>query len=46
MTTTELKARAYDIVAQIQFLQSELTKINAELQNRIAEEQSAEPVEE
>lgn len=41
MTTTELKARAYDIVAQIQFLQSELAKINAELESRLKEEQAS-----
>lgn len=34
MTELELKARAYDLLAQIQFCQAELTKINVELAER------------
>lgn len=34
MTITELKARAYDIFAQIQFLQNELAKVNQEIQQK------------
>jgi hypothetical protein len=32
MTELELKAKAYDLIAQIQFCQTELAKINAELE--------------
>lgn len=38
MTELELKAKAYDLLAQIQFCQAELTKINAELARRATEE--------
>lgn len=31
MTLTELKARAYDILAQIEYLQRELAKINEQI---------------
>lgn len=37
MTELELKARAYDLLAQIQFCQNELAKINAELAQRAAD---------
>lgn len=42
MTITELKARAYDIVAQIQFLQTELAKINEEIAKVINEGKESE----
>lgn len=38
MTVIELKAKAYDIMAQVQFLQNELQKLN----QQIAEEASKE----
>jgi hypothetical protein len=41
MNATELKARAYDVLAQIQFLQQELVRINGELE-RLATEGSEE----
>lgn len=34
MTELELKAKAYDLLAQIQFCQNELARINAELAAR------------
>lgn len=33
MNLTELKARAYDILAQIEYLQRELAKINEQIAN-------------
>jgi len=44
MTITELKAKAYDYLAQIEFLQKELQKTNKELQDKINEQSS--PVQE
>jgi hypothetical protein len=38
MTELELKAKAYDLLAQIQFCQAELAKINNELAQRASEE--------
>jgi len=37
MTELELKARAYDLIAQIQFCQAELAKVNEELAKRAAD---------
>lgn len=34
---TELKAKAYDILAQINFLQQELSKVNEEIANKLNE---------
>lgn len=42
MTITELKAKAYDVVAQIQFLQAELAKINEEISKIINESKDKE----
>lgn len=36
MTLTELKAKAYDILAQIEQLQRELAKVNTEIANYAA----------
>lgn len=33
MTITEMKAQAYDLLAQIQFLQQELMKLNDAIMN-------------
>lgn len=33
MNLTELKAKAYDILAQIEYLQRELAKVNNEIAN-------------
>lgn len=44
MTELELKAKAYDILAQIQFLQNELARINAELAARAQSERKEEDV--
>jgi hypothetical protein len=44
MTTIELKAQAYDILAQIQFLQSELAKVNQAI-SQTPTPQPAQPVE-
>ncbi len=38
MTITELKARAYDILTQIEFLQSEFRKLNEEIKVKIQSE--------
>lgn len=38
MTELELKARAYDLIAQIQFCQNELAQVNEELAKRAQEE--------
>lgn len=37
MNEKELKARAYDLIAQIQFCQGELAKINEELARQAEE---------
>jgi hypothetical protein len=33
MTLVELKAKAYDVLAQIQYLQNVLAEVNTEIQN-------------
>ena len=33
----ELKARAYDLISQIEFLQSELQRTNAEISKKVTE---------
>lgn len=38
MTEQELKAKAYDYIAQIQYCQTELAKINEELARLAAEQ--------
>jgi hypothetical protein len=43
MTLVELKAKAYDILAQIEFLQRALTETNVEIEKAIKEAQQ--PVE-
>lgn len=40
MTTTELKAQAYDYLAQIEFLQKKLQETNKLLQEKINEQSS------
>lgn len=39
---TELKARAYDILAQIEFLQNELKKTNEAIMKALQEQKEAE----
>lgn len=39
---TELKARAYDILAQIEFLQNELKKTNEAIMKALQEQREAE----
>jgi hypothetical protein len=36
MSATDLKAHAYDILAQIQFLQGELARINKQIAEELA----------
>jgi len=38
MTLTELKARAYDLIAQSELIQQELQKVNAEIRARMEQE--------
>jgi len=38
MTTTELKAQAYDYLAQIEFLQKKLQETNKSLQEKMNEQ--------
>lgn len=38
MTIVELKAHAYDLLAQIQFLQQELNKVNEQIAQKAQEE--------
>lgn len=38
MTMTELKAKAYDILANIQFLQQELNNLNEQIRIKAEEE--------
>ena len=40
MTLTELKAQAYDILAQIEFLQKKLQETNQAIAEKIKEEQT------
>ena len=38
MTLVELKAKAYDVLAQIEYLQRVLTEVNSQIQNYKEEE--------
>ena len=40
MTLVELKAKAYDILAQIEYLQQELAKVNQKISNSLKEEKT------
>lgn len=39
-TLTELKARAYDLIAQSELIQQELQRVNAEIRAKMEEEQA------
>lgn len=39
MTLTELKARAYDLIAQSELIQQELQRVNAEIRARMEADQ-------
>lgn len=41
MTLTELKAQAYDILAQIEFLQKKLQETNQAIADQMQEDESA-----
>ena len=41
MTITELKAKCYDLIAQLEYLQAELKKTNEEIAQKLNEEQNA-----
>lgn len=45
-TITELKAKAYDILAQIQYLQEELVKVNNAIANHKPENEDVKKEEE
>lgn len=40
LTLTELKARAYDLIAQSELIQQELQRVNAEIRAKMEEEQA------
>ena len=42
MTLTELKARAYDLIAQSELIQQELQRVNAEIRAKMEEDQAPE----
>ena len=41
MTLTELKAKAYDTLAQIEYLQKQLQELNQEIAKELQNEQAA-----
>jgi hypothetical protein len=41
MTILELKAKCYDIIAQLEYLQAELKKTNDEIAQKLNQEQNA-----
>lgn len=44
MTITEMKAKCYDLLAQLEFIQKQLQQANKELQDKLNEQSS--PVQE